>query len=166
MTLSFCSFSSGSSGNCYLVKTETTAVLVDAGISCSKITDGLLRTGTDPGQLKAILVTHEHTDHINGVKTALKKYKHISAYGTKATFSGMKYEPGDDRKRVFTAGDSFTIGDLEIESFAVSHDAADPVGYSIRHEGKQVSILTDTGSLNENMMSIQCRSIRTIVIFF
>ena len=156
MTLSFCSFSSGSSGNCYLVKTETTAILVDAGISCRKITDGLKKTSTPEELLKAILVTHEHVDHVSGVKTTLKKYKHISVCANELTFSQMKYDIKEDRKNSFASGESFIIGDLEVETFSVSHDAVDPVGYNIKHEGKQISIVTDTGCIeDENMSKIE-----------
>jgi phosphoribosyl 1,2-cyclic phosphodiesterase len=116
------------------------------------MTDGLKDTGTPEEQFKAILITHEHIDHVNGLKTSLKKYKHISVYGTKATFDEMKYRPELDRQRPFVAGDRFSIGDMEIETFSVSHDAADPVGYSIRHDGKQVSIVTDTGILNDDIL--------------
>ncbi len=135
-----------------MVKTDSTAVLVDAGISCKKITEGLEKTGTPADQLEAILVTHEHVDHINGIKTTLKKYKHLEVYANKSTFSGIKYDIKDERKKYFVSGDSFNIGDLEIETFSISHDAVDPVGYNIRHEGKQISIVTDTGILDDYAM--------------
>ncbi|NLD45966.1 MAG: MBL fold metallo-hydrolase [Clostridiaceae bacterium] len=149
MTLSFCSFSSGSSGNCYLIKTEKTAVLVDAGISCKRITEGLEKTGTPKENLRSILVTHEHWDHVDGIKTMMKKYKDISIHANNATFTSMKHEVKDERRRYFVSGDKFTIDDLDIETFRVSHDAADPVGYTIKHENKQISVVTDTGTLEE-----------------
>ena len=153
MTLSFCSFSSGSSGNSYLIKTETTAILVDAGISCKKITDGLEKTNTPKEQLQGILLTHEHWDHVDGVRVMLKKYKDIFIHANEGTFAAMKHNVKEERRKYFYSGDSFQIGDLDIETFSVSHDAADPVGYTIRHEGKQISIVTDTGVLHEDMVS-------------
>lgn len=152
MSLSFCSFSSGSSGNSYLVKTEKTAILVDAGISCMKITDGLSKTDTPKDLLKGILVTHEHWDHVDGIKTMLKKYKDIKIHGNKLTFDNMKNQIAEERRNYFNSGDKFNIGDLEIQTFSVSHDAADPVGYHISHEGKQISIVTDTGIVEDNIV--------------
>ena len=153
MALSFCSFSSGSSGNSYLVRTETTAILVDAGISCKRITDGLEKTNTPKEWLQGILLTHEHWDHVDGVKVMLKKYKDISIHANEATFAAMKHKVKEERKVYFFSGDRFQIGDLDIESFSISHDAADPVGYNIRHNKEQISIVTDTGVLNEEMLS-------------
>jgi len=153
MTLSFCSFSSGSSGNCYLVKSERTAILVDAGISGKRIIAGLSKTKTPVEQLTAILITHEHVDHVSGVSVALNKFKDITIHSNRKTFSKMDLKSQRERTRIFQNGDSFTIGDLDIETFSLNHDAVDTVGYNIRHENKQISIVTDTGVLDEKIMS-------------
>ena len=152
MTLSFCSFSSGSSGNCYLVKSDETAVLIDAGISCKKITDGLVKTKTNLDHLKALLVTHEHSDHVGGVRATIKKLKGISVYAKEETFSNLNLKITDDRKKVLKSGESFKINDLTIEAFSVSHDV-ETVGYHIRYEDRQISIVTDTGKLSKDILN-------------
>lgn len=153
MTLSFCSFSSGSSGNCYLIKSENTAVLVDAGISGKKIFDGLIATETSREQLAALLITHEHIDHTKSIKTLLKKEKSLKAYANEMTWGQIDLQISDEQKEIFETGESFLIGDIQVKTFRVSHDAADPVGYSLSSGGKQISIVTDTGCMNEDIIS-------------
>ncbi len=153
MTLSFCSFSSGSSGNCYLVKSENTAILIDAGISGRKIYQGLEQTSTPLEKLAALLITHEHSDHTKSVKTLMKKMKSLKAYANAMTWSQIGSEVCEEQKAVFETGDSFPIGDIMVKTFRVSHDAAEPVGYTFSAEGKQISIVTDTGCMNEDIIS-------------
>ncbi|MDR1954174.1 MAG: MBL fold metallo-hydrolase [Clostridiales Family XIII bacterium] len=153
MTFNFCSFSSGSSGNCYLVKTETTAVLVDGGISAVQIISGLHRTRTATEDVRAILLTHEHSDHVSGVAAALKQLPRATVCANEGTLAKMRANIPEDRKSRFETGDAFRIGDIEVKTFGLSHDAADPVGYSLRHEGKTISIVTDTGVVTEDILS-------------
>jgi len=153
MTLSFCSFSSGSSGNCYLIKSEQTAVLVDAGISGKKIYEGLERTGTAREQLKALLITHEHTDHTKSVKTIMKKEKNLKAYANAMTWKHLDSQICEEQREVFVTGDEFRIGEITVKTFRVSHDAAEPVGYTFLSGGKQISVVTDTGCMNEDIIA-------------
>lgn len=153
MTLSFCSFSSGSSGNCYLVKSEQTAVLVDAGISGKKIYEGLEQTGTPREQLAGLLITHEHIDHTKSVKTLMRKEKNLKAYANAPTWSKINSPVSEEQKEVFETGDRFQIGNITVKTFRVSHDAADPVGYTFFSGGKQISIVTDTGCMSEEIIS-------------
>lgn len=152
MTLSFCSFSSGSSGNCYLIKSQNTAILVDAGISGKKVFDGLEKTGTQREDLAAILITHEHSDHTKSIKTLLKKEKHLKAYANKKTWDHINADICEEQKSVFLTGESFKIKDIEVRPFLVSHDAAEPVGFSFYSGGKQISVVTDTGCLEEHIL--------------
>jgi len=152
MTLSFCSFSSGSSGNCYLIKSEETAILVDAGISGKRIFEGLEATDTPKDSLKAILITHEHTDHIKSIKVLTKKLKPIKAYANALTWSRLDDDICESQREIFATGESFKIGDIEVKTFSVSHDAVDPVGYTFRSGGKQISIVTDTGCMKEEII--------------
>lgn len=152
MTLSFCSFSSGSSGNCYLIKSESTAVLVDAGISRKKIYEGLERTGTPIEQLTALLITHEHSDHTKSIRTLMKKEKNLKAYANAMTWGQISGEVCETQKQTFETGDAFLIGDISVKTFRVSHDAADPVGYTFISGGKQISIVTDTGCMSEEII--------------
>lgn len=153
MTLSFCSFSSGSSGNCYLVKSETTALLVDAGISGKKIYEGLEMTATPKEQLTALLITHEHIDHTKSIRTLLKKEKTLKAYANAMTWAQIDAQICEEQKEVFETGEMFFIGDIMIKTFHVSHDAAEPVGYTFSSGGKQISIVTDTGCMSEEIIS-------------
>lgn len=153
MTLSFCSFSSGSSGNCYLIKSENTALLVDAGISGKKIYEGLERTGTPRDQLAALLITHEHSDHIKSIKTLMKKEKNLKAYANAMTWNHIGCQVCHEQREVFATGDAFHVGDITVKTFHVSHDAAEPVGYTLLSGGKQISIVTDTGCMNEEIIS-------------
>lgn len=152
MALSFCSFSSGSSGNSYLVKSDTTAILVDAGISARKILNGLSHTDTSEEQVAALLLTHEHSDHVRSLPALMKKLKRLSAYANERTWEAIGKEIDPVRRQSFTTGESFNVGNIRVNSFRVCHDAVDPVGYSFYEGGKQISIVTDTGCIKEDMM--------------
>jgi phosphoribosyl 1,2-cyclic phosphodiesterase len=153
MTISFCSFSSGSSGNCYLIKTETTAILIDGGISATRILSGLNRTRTAPEDVRAILLTHEHSDHVSGVAAAVNRLPRAKVCANEDTLANIRANIPEERKALFETGDGFQIGDIEIKTFALSHDAADPVGYSLRHKGRMISVVTDTGVFTEGILS-------------
>ncbi len=150
MSLQFCSFSSGSSGNCYLVKSQDTALLVDAGISAKKIMEGLASTNTPPETVKALLITHEHSDHIKSVKTLAKKLPNAKVYATAGTWEcGSTMCCEAQQHNCFAPGDEFTIGDVSVKTFSIEHDAAEPVGYSFFKDDKQISIVTDTGCITD-----------------
>ena len=151
MGLSFCSFSSGSSGNCYLVRSGETALLVDAGISTKRIMEGLEYTGTAKEQVNALLLTHEHSDHIRSLKTLAKRNKDMDIYANEGTWAVLPEEIQPLRRKDFRNGETFRIGEILVKAFPVSHDAADPVGYSFYAEGRQVSIVTDTGYIPEEV---------------
>lgn len=155
MSFSFCSFSSGSSGNCYLVKTRKTALLVDAGISTKRILAGLAETGTAPEQVQGLLITHEHADHVKSIGTLSKKLPHLHIYANENTWNELnsgQTEVLEEKRRVFEKEEQFQIGDIMVKAFAVSHDAADPVGFSFYHGEKQISIVTDTGYISEEIL--------------
>lgn len=152
MTLSFCSFSSGSSGNCYLIKSENTAILVDAGISGKRILEALDASGTPREQLAALLITHEHIDHTKSVKTLMKREPSLKAYANAMTWDQLDC-PFCERKVTFETGEDFQIGDVMVKTFRVSHDAAEPVGYSFYSGGKQISVVTDTGCMSEDIIA-------------
>ena len=145
---------SGSRGNSALIASATTRVLVDAGVSCREITRRLRVSGEDPRSLDAILITHEHSDHIAGLRVLANKF-HIPVYMTGATHQAWKREARDskgqpcslDQLEIFEAGRSFAVGDISITPFTIPHDAVDPVGFTMRVEGVKVSIATDLGYL-------------------
>ena len=166
MTLSVCSFSSGSSGNCYLIKTEKAAVLIDAGISATRILKELDRTETSREKVKALFFTHEHHDHITGARVLLKKLASANVYASQGTFEGIvkhrDYEMlslddiSKNRRFVVAPYEPVTIEDITVYAFRTLHDAIEPYGYHICSSGKRIAILTDTGVVTDEM--IECAS--------
>lgn len=149
MTIKFCSFASGSSGNCYMIKDDETAILIDAGISGKKIMQYLDETGTPIEQVKAVLVTHEHIDHVQSLPILSKKLPNALIYANELTWENNDRPVLSHKKRTFTTGRDFTVGKFNIRSFRTSHDAAEPVGFSISQCGRQISILTDSGYVSD-----------------
>lgn len=140
--MEFYTLASGSSGNAALVREQDTVLLIDAGISARRMIQSLAQVGLSPDLLSAILITHEHTDHINGLQTLCKKCP-APVYASRGTAQSLLYV--GDALRIFEAGECFTVGAFEIHSFSSSHDAADPVGYRIDCESGSLGFLTDTG---------------------
>lgn len=139
-------FASSSRGNCTLIHNDQTALLVDAGISCRKISQRLQTAGLTPTDLSGILITHEHTDHISGLAVLLKKYP-IPLYVTPGTghVLARKLPFAQELIHPLPAGSQFEVGALSVRSFSTSHDAADSVGYRISGDGKSAVIATDLG---------------------
>lgn len=158
MALHFCSFSSGSSGNCYLVKTEQTALLVDAGISGKKIWNGLAQTDTPRENLKGLLITHEHTDHTKSIGTLLRKEKGLALYASTKTMDIVADTVQEESRKNVSIHEEFWIGDIKVKAFPLSHDAAEPVGYSFSSEDRQVSIVTDTGCVTDPIFEEACKA--------
>jgi phosphoribosyl 1,2-cyclic phosphodiesterase len=146
MALSITPLFSGSSGNAILICTEHTKVLVDAGVSGKRTEEALSSIGVKAGELKAILITHEHSDHILGAGILSRKHN-IPIYATAVTWQASngkigEIKPGNIRK---ISKSDFFIDDLLIEPFETPHDAADPVGYCLSHASRKVGIATDLG---------------------
>ena len=141
--MEFYTLASGSSGNCALVRTGDTLLLIDAGISCRRIEQALKSLGLTLGDLTAILITHEHSDHISGLATLAKKCAApiCASRGAAAALS----RPA----RTFSAGDTLEFSGCTVRSFSTSHDAADPVGYRIDAPDGSLGILTDTGYVTD-----------------
>ena len=146
MELSFCSFASGSAGNCYLIKSSSSAILIDAGISTKRIHNALKEIGLDRDAIQGVFITHEHSDHVKGINVLTKQNPDWIVYASRGT--GYRISDKvfyDDQLYCFDAGDIITVGDMEIKSFSISHDAADPVCYSVKCGDSKITILTDTG---------------------
>lgn len=160
MGLRFCSFASGSTGNCYLLKTENTNLLVDVGIAGKRVIEGLSSCAVKPEQIDGILVTHEHTDHIKSLRMIAKKAVNGKIYTSEGTAYSVneKLPMLADKIRITDTVDSFNVGDIEVEAFSLSHDAEDPVGFSVHSGGKRVTIITDTGVATKQMLSIAAKS--------
>ena len=136
----------GSSGNCSLVKNHYAALLVDAGLPSRTICSRLAEENISPDQLAGILLTHEHTDHAGGLKVFLRRHQvplycnaeTLRALGGSAAFPGAEI-------RIFETGASFDLAGFNIRSFSVPHDAGEPVGFRIEHDGLAFGFLTDLG---------------------
>ena len=138
----FCSIASGSSGNCIYVGSDNTHVLVDIGISGKKMETGLNSLELTGRDLDGILITHEHSDHIKGLGVISRKYG-IPIYATAGTVDAMV------RTNEIQEDEPFMINDLKVNPFTIPHDAAQPVGYRLEHEGHSVGIATDLGKYND-----------------
>jgi phosphoribosyl 1,2-cyclic phosphodiesterase len=158
MCVSVSMLASGSRGNCALVCSTRTRILLDAGISCRETFKRMKSLGGSPQSLSAILITHEHSDHVYGLATLAKKL-HIPVFMTAGTHSAwaraMRVINGErpqiEKLERFESGHHFQIGDIEIKPFTIPHDAADPVGFTFRAEGIKVSFATDLGYLPINV---------------
>lgn len=144
---------SGSSGNAIYVESPTTKLLVDSGLSGKKIAGLMHQINRDPKDLDAILVTHEHSDHIQGVGVMSRRYD-LDIYANDKTWQAMGNKIGkikNEHKFLFDKSELKLIGDIDILSFGVSHDAIDPQFYAFQKNNKQFVILTDTGYVSDRM---------------
>ncbi len=155
MELLFCSIASGSSGNCYLIASKETKILLDAGISGKRIIQGLTAIGVDCREITAILITHEHIDHVKGAGIISRK-NDIPIFANAKTWEKMEGSIGKidaKNKRLFFTGETFDLNDFLIKSYSIPHDAADPVGFSIYKEDLQISVATDIGDMTEDIFN-------------
>ena len=152
--LNFCSLYSGSSGNSLFIQTENTKLLIDSGVSSKKIENALSSLNVDPNSIDAILVTHEHSDHVQGLGTFSKKFD-IPIYANQETIDKMPNQISkiaDKNIKKFKIKDKFFIGDLEINPFSIPHDAANPCGFNIYKDTKKISIATDIGHMTNSIL--------------
>jgi len=152
--LKFCSLYSGSSGNSLFIQTPNTKLLVDAGVSSKKIENALLDIDVYPSSIDGILVTHEHTDHVQGLGTFSKKFN-LPVFVNQETLDAMpkqKDKISNNNIKTFKISDKFSIGDLDIKPFSTPHDAASPCGFNIWKGDKKISIATDIGHMNKDIL--------------
>ncbi len=153
--LKFCSLYSGSSGNSLFVQSNNTKILIDCGQSAKKIETALTNIDVDISNIDAILVTHEHSDHIQSLGTISKKYD-IPVFANFETWEAMpnqKTKVSSNNIKIFENDNEFQIGNLQIMPFSTPHDAANPCGFSICNSSKKISIATDLGHIDNNIFS-------------
>lgn len=158
MAVSITVLASGSGGNSTVLATSQTRLLVDCGLSCREICRRLAAQGIAPESLSAILITHEHADHVSGVHVMAKKFR-LPVFMTAPTHGAWHRQYKDsagnrvqaERLELFAAGKPFCVGDIEVMPFTIPHDAADPVGFRFLVEGARVAIATDLGFLPRNV---------------
>lgn len=153
MSLRFSVLASGSTGNAFYIESNKEKILVDAGLSGKQLDALFSKAKLDPTQLSRILVTHEHSDHIKGLGIIARKYN-LPIYANEKTWKAMEPKIGKlslDQKFIFNREEIQTFGDMDIESFGVSHDAAEPMFYTFHSNGKKVALVTDLGYVSERI---------------
>lgn len=158
--MKFCSLVSGSSGNAVLVSDGRTNLLIDCGMNGKRTAQSLAEIGLFPEEIAAILVTHEHSDHISGVGVLSRRY-HIPVYANALTWDAMSTALGRidaGCMKIFENEQEFEIGGIGVRAFSTPHDAADSVGYNLFVSGKKLSIATDMGHIAEPVVDALCGS--------
>lgn len=153
MSMRFSVLASGSTGNAFYIETEQTKLLVDVGLSGKQIDRLFQQIDADPSELDGILVTHEHSDHIKGLGILARKYN-LPIYANDKTWKAMEKGIGKvelDQKFHFEANKVQTFGNIDVESFSVSHDAVDPMFFTFHHDNKKVALVTDLGYVSERI---------------
>ena len=151
--LNLISLFSSSSGNCTYVFSEKTKILVDIGVSAKRLTDKLNELNVNPNEIQGILITHEHSDHIKGIKVFCKKYN-IPVFASKKTWEALvSLEIGDSLKNSFEISKNFFIGDISVLPFSIPHDAIDPCGFNLFCGDEKVTVATDIGHINQDLLS-------------
>ena len=153
--MQICTLASSSSGNCCLVSNGDTHVLIDAGISMRRITKSLADLGLCPRDLAGILVTHEHSDHISGIKMMVK-YHSVPIMVSKGVGSELcKIVPETQQHlKVFEVGKCFQLGSIEVNSFYTPHDTPESVGYRLCGDNKTISFATDIGCVTREIFDM------------
>lgn len=148
--MKFATIASSSSGNCIFVKADNTRLLIDAGISANRIAKGLNNLGEDVRKIDAILITHEHADHIKGIATLCKKYM-IPVYASPKTMPQINADIPTYLQNIYEYNQQ--IGAINIEYFKISHDAIQPVGMKFTHNEKTLGLMTDTGKITHSIVN-------------
>ena len=161
MSLKFCSFASGSTGNCYLIANQETGLLLDPGITGRKIFENLEKCGLRPEGIGGIFVTHEHIDHVKSLRM-VSRMTGAPVYGTRGTLGALSDRILTDKVVLPAEKGAVTLGSIKVETFALSHDSAEPCGYSFSEEtpagSRRITVLTDSGIITEEQMSFLKKS--------
>ena len=158
--ITLCAIASGSNGNCYYIGNNHEAILVDAGISARQTITRMHLRNLDPAKVKAIFITHEHSDHANGARVLGKKLK-VPVYITSRTYVAMYSYHRPMAPRFFEPGTEIQVASFLIFPFLKNHDAAEPCSFRIASNGLHIGVFTDIGSPCENVMQQlgQCHAI-------
>lgn len=136
---------SGSRGNAALIQVGPTAILIDAGISCRRIVQGLKERNLSPRDLGGIFLTHEHKDHIAGLEVFARTYGEVPIFASEKTWTRLPFRRTMNRDQMRVLSRSCVVGGLRIQPFSIPHDAIDPVGYEIFYNERKCTYLTDCG---------------------
>jgi len=152
--MKFCSLYSGSSGNCLFLSDGKTKLLIDSGMSGKRIIEALVAIGENPSELSAVLVSHEHSDHIRGAGIISRKFD-IPIYANENTWKAMEQALGPvniKNKLYFDNFKDFEIGNIFVKAFPIPHDAVDPVGFNFFLDNKKITTATDIGHMTNKLL--------------
>ncbi|MGO4370228.1 MBL fold metallo-hydrolase [Paenibacillus sp. YIM B09110] len=153
MGLRFTVLASGSTGNATIVQGSEKTVLVDAGLSMKKLDEVMREQGIAGHHIDALFVTHEHSDHIKGLGAFARKYE-LPIYANEATWGALERHVGNiapEKRVIMETGEALDFGPMKVQSYPISHDAAEPVGYTFEERGEKLSLATDLGYVSEKV---------------
>jgi phosphoribosyl 1,2-cyclic phosphodiesterase len=150
--LKIASIASGSNGNCYYLGNEDDAILVDAGISARQIVERMARLGLSISKLRGVFISHEHSDHIRGIDVFSRKYT-VPVFMTKKTYVSYGHVIKDTLLKFFSPGEQVKLGNIYVNPFLKSHDAAEPCSFSVSSGNWNVAVMTDIGGQCENVIA-------------
>jgi len=157
--MKYCSIASGSNGNCYYIANGDDVVLVDVGLNTKHVEIRMARLGIEPQGVKAIFITHEHTDHIKGLSVFCKRYQ-IPVYLTEGTYKGTKLQLPAHLVHIIKSDEAVSIGSLKVVGVPKFHDAKEPCSFLVTDGVFNVAILTDIGRSCDNISrTIQCADV-------
>lgn len=151
MSMFVSSLNSGSNANCYYLGLQDEAILIDAGLSCRETVKRLKRIGRSIKEVKAIFVSHEHSDHISGIPVLARKFR-IPVFLTRPTLDQLQFDIDEDLIRVIESGQTITVGRFAVTPFRKLHDAHDPHSFIVRSQEVCVGVFTDIGSACDNVV--------------
>lgn len=150
--MKYCSIASGSNGNCYYIANGDDVLLIDIGINTKHVEIRMNRLGIEPASVKAIFITHEHTDHVKGLSVFCKRYQ-IPVYLTEGTYSGTKLHLPQHLVNIIKSDEQVTIGTLRVTGVPKYHDAKEPCSFIVSDEVHNIAVLTDLGKGCDNVKS-------------
>ena len=151
--MQFASLGSGSRGNATLIRAGATCLLVDCGFSLREFEERCGELGVEPGEIDAVLVTHEHGDHVRGVGALARRYR-MAVWMTHGTFRNARCGEIPDLRLFGIHTPPFVVGDVEVTPYAVPHDAREPSQFTFRHRQRSFGMLTDAGSITPHMIEV------------
>ncbi len=151
MSLFFASLNSGSNGNCYYVGNQQDAILVDAGISCRETVKRMAKLGLSMERVRAVFISHEHSDHINGLEVLSKKYS-LPVFITPRTLKASRLQLLQSQVHNFSAEETIRFGELQVSAFKKFHDASDPYSFTVSTANTTVGIFTDLGRVCDALL--------------
>jgi len=158
--IEICALASGSNGNSYYIGNGRDAILVDAGISTKQLLARMKNRGLDPARIKAVFLSHEHSDHSCGVRV-LSKRLNVNVWMSKHTYYSLVKTSRPENIRFFEPGETITVASFDVHTFLKNHDAVEPCSFRIEHKGKSTGVFTDIGEPCERVRQAltQCHAV-------